>query len=637
LEAANLIRLPEELIDRNFIAYIGLAYLINLYLCFSFSAFSESGNLLSWLFVFSITVTYPAIYMAPLIILSVVFAFFLQLLQKPSKKSISRITFTAIVITTNALITIVLYADTRLYNLYGFHINAFAVNLVVTPGGIESLGGGTDTYVTATLTTVGLLVLHGVAYCAASHLGRHLSISKRLAMALVTIFFSLTISERLVYGFSDSQQYAPVLRVASTIPLYNQVTFRSFARELGFEVTNQQNLGLKESNDKPNYPLAPLTGIEPTRPLNIIWIVSESMRWDMLSAEIMPNTRAESERGWRMNRHYSGGNGTRQGLFSLFYGIYGSYWDSFLMERSSPAILDLLQSRNYQMEMFTSASFTYPEFDQTLFASIPASQLHEFNNELSAWQRDVANTRNIIESIKHRDKTKPFMTFMFYESTHARYSFPKHMAIRKPYLEDLNYATMTRKSLAPRISELKNRYINASHFIDSELAKIYATLTEEGLWDNTIVMVTGDHGEEFMETGFWGHNSGFSEQQIRTPMVLWIPDTEPRDIDFVTTHMDIVPTILPLLGVTNPKQDYSLGEDLSKAFSRRYIVVSDWSGVAYLGNGYKFTLPFNSSFSSTNELFNGVDDPISDTVSFLTEYRSDLDEILRNTAVFTKK
>tara|TARA_B110000967_G_scaffold204454_1_gene246967 strand:+ start:92 stop:1978 length:1887 start_codon:yes stop_codon:yes gene_type:complete len=626
--------LPRDSPDRSLIVYFGLAYLINLYICSGFTAFTQPEDWLSQLFVFAITVTYPAIYMAVPAVLAVILAL---IIKQPIRHPAVRLAPLAIIVGTNALLTMVLYSDVRLYDLYGFHINAFVVNLLVTPGGVESMGGSTQTYIAVATITVGILVSHGLTYYVASHLGRYLSVGKRFYMVLASAFFALTVSERLAYGFSDSQQYAPVLKAAETIPLYNHVTFRSFARRLGLEVADRHHFGLEEGRRELNYPLDELTGEAPKPPPNIIWIVSESMRWDMLSQEIMPNTYAQSKKGWRLKRHYSGGNGTRQGLFSLFYGIYGSYWDSFLMERRSPALLDLLQNRNYQMEMFTSADFTYPEFNRTLFANIPASHLHQFNNDLSPWERDVANTQNVINTIKQRDKARPFMTFMFYESTHARYYFPESSAIREPYLEDLNYATMTRKSLAPRISELKNRYVNASYFIDSQLAKIYAALTEEGLWDSTIVMVTGDHGEEFMENGFWGHNSGFSEEQIRTPMVLWIPEAEPKVIDSVTSHMDIIPTMMPLLGITNPKEDYSLGVDLSGTFNRSYLVVSDWSGVAFLGGGYKFTLPFNSSLSSTNQLFNDSDDPIADIVPFLTDHKGDLDEILGNVTMFTRK
>ena len=616
------------------VLYSIFAYLINLSLYANLAASNGSSELASWLFVLAITITYPAIYMAPLAIVAVLFQ---RVIPEQLENRLTIAIYLAPIVVINALLTIILYSDLRLYDLYGFHINTFVINLLVTPGGIESMGGGTETYFAATFLAAGMLILHFVAFYTATHLQHYVKIGRKGSIVLVAIFSTLTLSERVVYGISDSQQYAPVLEAATSIPLYNQVTFRGLARKLGFKVTRRHDIRLEKNDGELNYPLVKLEGDVPEKQYNIIWIVSESMRWDMLTPEIMPNTYRESENGWRFNRHYSGGNGTRQGLFSLFYGIYGSYWNSFLRAGRSPALLDLLQSRNYQLEMFTSADFTYPEFDQTLFVNIPESNLHQLDNSLAPWERDEVNTQAIIDIIRSRDKTSPFMTFMFYESTHARYDFPQSRVIRKPYLENLNYATMTRKSLASRVDELKNRYINASYFIDSQLALIYSVLSQEDLWENTIVMVTGDHGEEFMEKGFWGHNSGFSEEQVRTPMVLWLPGTGPRVINAATTHMDIIPTIMPLLGVTNPEENYSLGTNLGKDPARSYFVVSDWAGVAYFGDGYKFTLPFNSSLSSTNQLFSDIDEPIQNIVPFLATHRGDLDEILRNVERFRKK
>lgn len=67
--------------------------------------------------------------------------------------------------------------------------------------------------------------------------------------------------------------------------------------------------------------------------------------------------------------------------------------------------------------------------------------------------------------------------------------------------------------------------------------------------EDTIVIVTGDHGEEFMEKGRWGHRSTFSQEQIQVPLIIWIPESGKGDHSFMTSHIDIVPTIAPYLGV----------------------------------------------------------------------------------------
>ena len=59
----------------------------------------------------------------------------------------------------------------------------------------------------------------------------------------------------------------------------------------------------------------------------------------------------------------------------------------------------------------------------------------------------------------------------------------------------------------------------------------------------------------------------------------------------MSSHLDIPATILSLLGVTNPPQDYSLGIDLLGGQSRKFAIVSDWDSFAYIDNECKAVFP----------------------------------------------
>jgi membrane-anchored protein YejM (alkaline phosphatase superfamily) len=76
----------------------------------------------------------------------------------------------------------------------------------------------------------------------------------------------------------------------------------------------------------------------------------------MLTPEIMPNTWKFSQQSLRLEQNLSGGNGTRQGLFALMYGLYGAYRDVFLRENQGLLLLDVLKQQNYRFYMATSAS-----------------------------------------------------------------------------------------------------------------------------------------------------------------------------------------------------------------------------------------------------------------------------------------
>jgi membrane-anchored protein YejM (alkaline phosphatase superfamily) len=121
----------------------------------------------------------------------------------------------------------------------------------------------------------------------------------------------------------------------------------------------------------------------------------------------MPNTWQFSQHALRFAQHYSSGNGTREGLFGMFYGLYGSYWENFMHARQSPLLMDRMQQLGYAFDIRTSASFTYPEFDKTLFVNVAPEVLHPADAGLAPWQRDEANTDALLRFLDTHDATKP--------------------------------------------------------------------------------------------------------------------------------------------------------------------------------------------------------------------------------------
>lgn len=489
-----------------------------------------------------------------------------------------------------SLCILLIRSDSVIYDLYSFHFNAFVVNLLTTPGGIDSLGGGSDSYISIALIALG----HGLVQ-AMLWWGSSMRLPQLRWKAAVGLLALAIAGESILYGISDIRNDGAILDTARVYPLFKRITFRSFAAKMfGVTPIRQSKISVALDNMRLRYPLQPVTFEPVAKPPNVVILVAESLRWDRLTPEIMPNTWKLAQRGQHFKHHYSSGNGTREGLFGMFYGLYGSYWSSFMHARTSPLLMDRLQALGYQFDLRTSARFSYPEFDQTLFAKIPLEQLHEEPEGTPAWQRDQENASGLINFLQKRDPARPFMGFFFFESTHARYFFPDSAVIARPYLENVDYGKMSRASLAPQIDQLRNRYTNASYWLDMQLGRIYDELERQELMDNTIIIVTGDHGEEFLEKGFWGHNSSFVEEQIRTPMVMWMPGMPPAGIERVTSHLDIGTTLLQTLGAPKDASSYSLGRNLFDLSPRPYLVSSDWHSIAVMTDEMKYRISYDN-------------------------------------------
>lgn len=86
-------------------------------------------------------------------------------------------------------------------------------------------------------------------------------------------------------------------------------------------------------------------------------------------------------------------------------------------------------------------------------------------------------------------------------------------------------------------------------FFDAQLGRLLDRLRAGGWLDDSLVLLAADHGEEFLEHGDIKHCRNLFDSTIRTPLVLRVPGAAPRRVDDAVENLDIVPTVLDLLGV----------------------------------------------------------------------------------------
>ena len=79
----------------------------------------------------------------------------------------------------------------------------------------------------------------------------------------------------------------------------------------------------------------------------------------------------------------------------------------------------------------------------------------------------------------------------------------------KPWEEDIAY--------------LRGRYFGEIRYMDKRLGALLKILKDNGIREKTVIIVTGDHGEEFMEHGYLGHGSQLYNESIQVPLIVWGP------------------------------------------------------------------------------------------------------------------
>ena len=612
-----------ERLDRSGVLwrYFVLTYAALLLNYMSFLTAVDSSGALAWTYAAVVYLTGPfthlLLLMVPVVLLNAALGRRPAEPAQPGRKVRDRVVYASTIILFIVLQGVALL-DGYVYDLYGFHLNGMILNLVLTPGGVNSMAAGMSTYLVLVAIVVALVAVQTGLLVAVLKLPklRRLGacmLTKRRVLACGAALILMIAVEKLTYALCVFRSYGPVPAASAAFPVYIPLTFSTQLRRMGFkgELDPALRLGAASVSHL-RYPLQPLQFDPAVKPLNVMWLVSESLRWDMMDPAIMPAACAFGDRALRFTRHYSGGNGTRMGMFSMFYGLTGNYWQPFLAEHRSPVLMDRVIYAGYELILYTSAEFSFPELDRTVFSRVSKSQLHE-GKAPERWRRDRENLDQIFAALDKRDVARPFFTFMFFESPHAPYTFPPECAISKPYVADLNYLTM---DLKKDIGAIKNSYINAVRHLDTQLDRVFRYLDERKLLDSTIVIVTGDHGEEFMEKGRWGHHSGFSEEQIRVPLILHVPGVAPARVDRLTSHLDLPATILPRLGVKNIAEDYCLGVDLVAGPPRDWVMVSGWTEVVYVDDNYKAIFPVKAYNIGRREVTTR-DDARADKSAFL--------------------
>ena len=115
------------------------------------------------------------------------------------------------------------------------------------------------------------------------------------------------------------------------------------------------------------------------------------------------------------------------------------------------------------------------------------------------------------------------------------------------------------------IQKCYDGYLAATLALDDYLGRLYKTLKEEGILDNTIVVFTSDHGDHHGSHGFYGKNTPYIES-ISIPLIIRYPQKikEKTISEALVAPIDILPTVF---GMANLKFNEVDGKDLSPIIS----------------------------------------------------------------------
>lgn len=307
---------------------------------------------------------------------------------------------------------------------------------------------------------------------------------------------------------------------------------------------------------------------------NVLLISLDTLRVDHVGAygydrPVSPKIDRFAEKAIRFDRAYSHAPWTTPSHASLLTSLYPSalglkkYPETGTISERVETMAEYFKSQGYLTQAVTEGGMVHAQFG--------------FAQGFDYYFQSARHVDHGVEAaVKWLDQYghHPFFFFFHTYDIH-RYDPPDEY--RNLFVTQKDHPLAKDEDLAKKIQNYDNsefikgldeadlKYIidlyDASiRWVDHYVAELLAYLQERDLLDRTIVVITSDHGEEFLERSRTGHGYSNFEEQIHVPLIVFHPDLTPGSRSTLFRHIDVLPTLADALDM--PVRREWLGESL---------------------------------------------------------------------------
>jgi arylsulfatase A-like enzyme len=335
---------------------------------------------------------------------------------------------------------------------------------------------------------------------------------------------------------------------------------------------------------------------------NVLVIVVDTLRADHLSSygyvrDTSPFIDSLAAQGVRFKAAISAASWTQPSHASMLTGryTYEHQAETEPLDKTYPTIGEAMQTNGYRTGAFSANTefFTrrqgfgrgflhFEDSDQSVADAFLNSSLYgflfDFYGLRKALDYEGVPTRVLASDINtsaldwiDQDTDKPFFVFMNYFDVHDPYTPPepyrsKYASVPNPGGLINGFVERYHPDLTPeQLQSEIDAYDGSISYVDDQVKNLFSELEKRGELNNTIVIITSDHGESLGEHGLLQHSASLYLQEIQVPLILWRPGLVPENVQIDTP---ISTTGLPstILSLINASKDPFPGPSLTKIY-----------------------------------------------------------------------
>ena len=284
-----------------------------------------------------------------------------------------------------------------------------------------------------------------------------------------------------------------------------------------------------------------------------------------------PNIDKLAESGTVFEKAYTPAPWTKPAVSSVFTGVMPSMHgvksiDDVLPE-SFNTLAERLKRTDYLTAGFVSHTLISPKLGYAqgfdTYDTVPfKGNVHSVISSEKVTDMGLDWLKSYKENYKERSDSNKFFLFLHYFDPHNNYQHHKEFDQTSWYKGDLTPGMDIRaiRAKIPNITEDDVKYLRGLYdeeiaHTDREIGRFLGTLKDMGLSDNTIIILTADHGEEFFDHGSIGHSRTLFDELTRVPLIISYPGkVKPQRVSEPVTTLDILPTVLDEVNLNEDRQ-----------------------------------------------------------------------------------